>query len=384
MAPSASVSYKFISEQRQLPAAIDKLACRDAIALDIECDNNLHHFGTRVCLIQLSTPDGNFIIDAQAGLDLTALKKIMESERIEKVMHDTDFDMRCLDYAYGWRPKNLFDTQIAARLCGRERIGLAALIEFHFGKILSKRFQRADWSRRPLTDEMLSYAATDSHFLLELRDLLAAELSSAGRMEWAREEFRLCENKRYEPDERPAFARVKGAARLKGRPLAVLAALAEERECIARELDLPVHFVASAEALIRMALNPPRTKEDISRVRALHPLLRKDGAQRLLSAIEAGSMAQIPEWPRKRSGPRRHESMEMLDALKCWRLKAAKTERIDADLILPLEAMKRLSAGLPLVKVLCEPPVREWQRRRFAAEIGVVVGRFKPGRIRDK
>ncbi|MFA5812726.1 MAG: HRDC domain-containing protein [bacterium] len=376
MAGAPSISYEYITTAKQLSPAARLMGRSPAVALDLECDNNLHHYGTRVCLIQLSIPDGNFVVDAQAGLDLAPLGEIMEERRIEKVMHDTDFDLRCLDYEYGWHPKNLFDTQLAARLCGHKEIGLAALIGRYFGVALSKHFQRADWSVRPLSDRMLAYAAADSHYLLELRDKLAAELEAASRMEWAREEFLLRERTRFEPDERPAFARVKGAGTIKGRALAILSALADLREEIARELDLPVYQVISNEALIRFALHAPRSEGDLVRAKGLHPYCRQKGRGRILETIAHGMKAQPPKWPRGSRVQRRQESPELLDALKSWRKGVAAEEGVDPDLVIPVHALKRLSAGEPLDKVLSEDPVRQWQRDRFGTAIAGELEKF--------
>jgi len=129
-------------------------------------------------------------------------------------MHDTDFDLRCLDGEYGWRPAHLFDTKIAARLCGHKHFGIAALLEHYFQIHHAKHHQRADWSRRPLPVPMLDYAAADVHHLIVLRDKLARELETLGRTAWAAEEFARCERTRFEPDTRPRFARVKGAREL--------------------------------------------------------------------------------------------------------------------------------------------------------------------------
>src|SRR6185312_12019364 len=112
---------------------------------------------------------------------------------VEVVFHDADYDLRLLDKEYGLHAETLFDTRVAAQLLNEPGIGLAALLEKYLGVRLDKRFQRADWSARPLSDEMLAYAASDTHHLPPLRDILKAQLEARGRLPWAQEEFSLLE-----------------------------------------------------------------------------------------------------------------------------------------------------------------------------------------------
>ena len=158
---------------------------------------------------------------------------------IETLFHDADYDLRLLDREYGFRAESLFDTRIAAQLLNEPGVGLAALLEKYLGVRLDKRFQRADWSARPLSPEMLEYAASDTRHLPELRDILADKLEERGRMEWAREEFELVTLVRAsDPDGAEAgWLRVKGAKALRGRELAIQRELWEWRESVARRAD---------------------------------------------------------------------------------------------------------------------------------------------------
>lgn len=360
------VSFTYVTDDEALARAVEEMSREPVLAFDLESDNNLHHYGSKICLVQLATPRSNFIIDPLSGVDLMPLRSLLEGGATEIVMHDTDFDMRSLDREYGWRPKNLFDTLIAARLCGYRSIGMASLIEHHFGVRLAKKFQRADWSVRPLAGAMLDYAAGDVHYLLMLRERLIGELRERGRLGWAREEFLRCEGIRFEPDERPPFARVKGASALSGRQLAVLDELARLRDDIARRLDLPMYKVIPDKTLVGLALRPPRDEGAVRSTRGMHPHCRKSAARRILEAIERGRRARPREWPRKRhAGRRLRQSPELLDSLKSWRNGVARQEGIDADLVMPLAALKSLAAGLRPDEVLGEDPVRTWQRDAF-------------------
>src|SRR5262249_49980901 len=153
---------------------------------------------------------------------------------VEIVFHDADYDLRLLAQDYGWHITNIFDTRIAAQLLGLTAFGLAALLERYFGVKLDKKHQRADWSMRPLTPDMLDYATQDTRYLLELKDHLGTELVKLGRMEWAREEFALLEGTRWrDEDAALSYLRLKGARDLTRRELAVLRELVPWRDAVA-------------------------------------------------------------------------------------------------------------------------------------------------------
>ena len=372
------VSYSYIADDRALANAAEIMSREPVLAFDLESDNNLHHYGSKICLMQLATPDANFIIDPLPGIDLTPLRQILESGDIEIIMHDTDFDMRSLSGEYGWSPKKLFDTLIAARLCGHESIGMASLVEHYFKVTLHKKFQRADWSARPLRGAMLDYAAGDVHYLLMLRQRLIECLERLGRMSWAGEEFARCEGIKFEPDDREPFARVKRASNLNGRQLAILDELARVRDGIAQKLDMPTFKVIPDGLLVHLAERPPRNASAMKNVRGMHPHCRTQAAHRILDAIARGRQGRPLVWPRKKTkGKRLHQSRELLDSLKAWRTEVAGREGLDPALVMPLIALKRLSAGLTPDEVLSEDPVRGWQREVFGPELAGVLKKRK-------
>ena len=169
-------------------ALLDSIADVREIALDTE-GASFHRFVDRIYLLQLSTANLSAIIDPLPTGPLPGLGKLVEDPNVEVIFHDADYDLRLLRQDYGWHATHLFDTRIAAQLLGIKSFGLAALLEKFFDVRLDKKHQRADWSMRPLTDDMLDYAAQDTRYLLDLRDQLRQALEAAGRMEWAAEEF---------------------------------------------------------------------------------------------------------------------------------------------------------------------------------------------------
>ena len=159
----------FIADSAGLAELVARLRDEPVIALDTE-SNSFHVYRERVCLLQVSTRSGDFVVDPLA-VDPAPLGAVLCDGR-ETVLHGADYDVRCLWREYGWRLPRLFDTMVAARRLGRTGLGLSALVEGQFGVRLSKVFQRADWGRRPLTREQLTYAALDTHFLLPIYDAL--------------------------------------------------------------------------------------------------------------------------------------------------------------------------------------------------------------------
>ena len=166
------------------------------LALDTEADS-LHHYPEKVCLVQLTFGGADHLVDPLAGVDLAPLGRILADRAVTKILHGSDYDLRVLHRDFGLELVGLFDTMIAARLTGERSFGLAALLETHFGIKLEKKFQRADWSLRPLTAEMESYAALDTRHLEALAGRLGEQLEQLGRTAWAEEEFRALEGVRW-------------------------------------------------------------------------------------------------------------------------------------------------------------------------------------------
>src|SRR5215207_5789408 len=227
-----------IESQTDLEALFARLRSAPLLAVDTEAAS-FHRFIDRVYLLQISSRDETAVVDPLAVESLAPLSLVLADPEVEIVFHDADYDLRLLDREYGFRATGVFDTRIAAQLLNEPGVGLAALLEKYMGVQLDERFQRADWSARPLSAEMLEYAAADTRHLPGLRDRLRARLEELDRLHWAEEEFQiLSEAARLvaEPDE-PGYLRMKGAKALKGRSLAVLRELFQWREELARRTD---------------------------------------------------------------------------------------------------------------------------------------------------
>src|SRR5690242_9205800 len=241
----------------------------DLLAIDTE-GASFHRFVDRIYLLQLSTRDRSAIIDPLPIGTPHELGALLESPKVQVVFHDADYDLRLLHQDYGWQVRNIFDTRVAAQLLGIRAFGLAALLEKYFGVKLDKKHQRADWSMRPLTRDMLDYAAQDTMHLLGLRDRLADELKRARRWAWAEEEFTRLEETRWEDeDESSAFLRMKGARDLNRRELAILRELVAWRNAVARKADRATFRVLGNEPMFDIARGKPSTREALAAIKGM-------------------------------------------------------------------------------------------------------------------
>ena len=191
------------------------------IALDTEADS-LHAYPEKVCLIQISTPEGDRVVDPLAEMDLGPLFHAF-SQR-ELIMHGADYDLRLLRKHHNFIPHSIFDTMLAARLLGLRQFSLSHLVERYLGVRLEKGPQKANWALRPLTVRMEIYARNDTHYLKPLSDLLRAELEAKTRLQWHWEYCaQLVREAAAERDPDPDMAwRLKGSQLLDRRGLAVL------------------------------------------------------------------------------------------------------------------------------------------------------------------
>lgn len=323
------MSFQLIDDLQSSQRLGDELGSARRIALDCEAAG-FHRYSDRLCLLQLSTDRDTFVIDPLAFDAAPLLRDTLADPTIPVVMHGADFDIRLLHRDLGLEVHGLVDTQAAAAILGEPALGLAQILETHFGVSLSKKYQRADWARRPLPQEMLEYAAADTRHLLPLADALRQRLEEMGRSAWAEEEFRSLEEVRFEEDDPDPVTRVKRARGLPPRDLAALREALEWRDRIARERDKAPFRIVGDPALITAATTRPRSVTELAAIRGMNRSLAQSYGEDLLDRfqhVESLESDQLEPYPRRQGNGRSRPPPEVEERLE--RLKALRNSRAD-------------------------------------------------------
>lgn len=364
-----------IETQTDLERLFERLRAEPLLAVDTEAAS-FHRHRDRVYLLQISSRQETAVVDPLAVDGLAQLGRALADPAIEVVFHDADYDLRLLHQEYGFSATNLFDTRVAAQLLNEPGVGLAALLEKYVGIRLDKRYQRADWSARPLSPEMLEYAAADTRHLPRLRDLLKERLAERGRLEWAEEEFRLLTGVRWSPSDpgEPPYQRIKGAKALNGRGLAVLRELFRWREDLAQRTDRAAFRILNNEPMLSMAKSPPADLTELKAVRGIGAEQAERRGRDILAAVHRGLATPEDELPRIERPPRRAQDLAYearIERLKTVRNQLAVRYDLAPGVLCSngtLEAISRVNPSSfdALEKI---PELRRWQVKEIGRDL---------------
>jgi len=365
---------KWIADPGRLAEVVRTAGRSDVVAFDTEADS-LHSYFEKVCLIQLSTADDDYLIDPLA-VDPAPLGEILADSGIRKIFHGADYDLRILNRDFGFVTRNLVDTMICAQLLGESNMGLAALLLQNFGIELDKSHQRADWSKRPLSEDMKDYAAKDTRHLVQLAGLMQNRLTDLGRWDWALEEFTRLEDVRWTaPDDNgERFRRLKGAGRLDRRRLGILSLLHEWRDGHARKRDVPPFKVIGNDALVALAEKRPADPRELARVHGVAGYHQTRYGDEILAVIERGNQLPADQLPERRVGnPRLRDRRidRLVDRMKSVRDQVAADLGIDASVLAPKHLLLAVATMAPAtVESLWEiPAARRWQINALGARL---------------
>ncbi len=328
--------YTLIDQPGQLAPLLAALEHVEECALDTEADN-MYHYRTRVCLLQFLVSGKIYLVDALAPIAFEPLWEVLATKHI--LIHGSDFDLRLLADLCQFRPKSIFDTMLAAQLLNRPRIGLAALLQQHFGLALDKDGQKANWSKRPLTRDLLDYAALDVWHLPALRDILTQELAQLDRLDWLDQQCR----RQIEsgligfPRDDDNDWRIGRSERLRGRGLGVLHSVWHWREQWARELDVPPFKVCNSDMLLNIAY----AAEDGDSVEGILGKVNLGKRHARLSANLASTLHQgigrdpqtLPRRPRSDLAPLTPREIALQDRIKADRDRIAAGIGLESTLI---------------------------------------------------
>jgi len=366
MPPANTASAEYLDQSSEVDRFLDQISDVTELALDTE-GASFHRFLDRIYLLQLSTRERSAIIDPLPIGTPQKLGDLLQDPKVEVVFHDADYDLRLLHQDYGWHVTKIFDTRVAAQLLGIKSFGLAALLEQYFDVKLDKKHQRADWSMRPLTHDMLEYAAQDTRFLLQLRDQMKAALERRGRWHWAEEEFQRLEGTRWEAEESmEGFLRLKGARDLTRRELAVLREVANWRDTVAAQLDRATFRVMGNEVLFELARRAPRSVSELSAIKGMPRGMIDRGGGEIVASVRRGMEApeaDLPKFPRGQRWNKDRDFDDRVGRLKAVRDEAATRLELDPGVLCSRERLENVarSGAKTVADLATVPDLRRWQ-----------------------
>jgi len=388
--------FQFIQTLSDLKPLCRQLSSEPVIGVDTEADS-LHHYFPKVCLVQISTSKHIFVIDPLAMQTMDPLRPVFASRQTKKILHGAGYDVRLLFRDFAIKVNNLFDTMLASQFIGEKEPSLAAVVKKRFGATLNKKYQRADWSKRPLGHDMMLYAAHDTLHLIRLYRELEQELESKGRLSWVEEECKLLTRTGLEERSSasadvskqhgldplgngiskaglPLFRRFKGAGKMVPRDLAVLEMILQFRERIAMEEDRPPFRIFSNRVVQNLVTAKPAGRAALKEVPNLQPDFMSLYAEAVLDAIQSGLQLpedRLPSFPKTRRPPQDSRKQARLKRLKKWRGHKAAQLEIEAGLICNNLLLDTLAEGNPkdIDDLKAIRGIKAWHRKTFGQEI---------------
>ncbi|MCM8814974.1 MAG: HRDC domain-containing protein [Candidatus Omnitrophica bacterium] len=341
------------------------------IAFDVE-GNSLYSYHSRICLIQVSTRNQNFIIDVLKIRDISPLKEVFFNQGVLKVLHGSVYDIRMLYHCAGIQITNLFDTEISARFLGEKKTSLATMVEKHFNVKLKKQYQKSNWAIRPLTAEMLEYAVNDTKYLLSLKDRLMEKLVETNRLEWVIEECEALACSVSQPQEEKKKI-IKGAGKIPEKKIKAVEAIAEIREKIAREKDIPAFKVLDKDTILKIAATDDINLRKLETITAKNRFIENKHLAEMLEKIKRSRCAK----QENRRTFHRHkktvnpEFSRRVELLQQWR--NSKAEKLGIQSYLVLSHSQIVSLADSNIETIHDIEnnrhLRKWQKIEFGREI---------------
>ncbi len=378
--------YEIITQRSELERLAKQLLREEIVAFDTEADSFYHYFD-KVCLVQIATRDGCWLVDPIAlggAAELEPLGAVFASPKVKTLFHAAEYDIYVLKRDCNFEFTNLFDTMVSAQLLGYPAIGLAALVEKHFGVSLPKDEQRSDWSRRPLTEKQLSYAASDVHYLIRLAETLEDELVRARRLDWAKNDFETLCGRRW-PDrefDELGYLRITGARALDPVSLAVLRELYLLRDQRSREIDRPPFKVLGNRTLLEISREKVSDLDSLAEIKGITDLILKRLGKDMIAAVKKGLRKPHGPIPRLDTAVRRRmdrPTEKRLAALKEWRGPRAQSLALDPGVLCPNAALEAIAWANPkrAEEVKGIDGLKDWFVHEFGEEIVGVLARHE-------
>ena len=379
-------SYSYIDSQSALRNLIEHIRKSERIAIDTEADS-YHHYFEKVCLIQLTLDEQNYIVDPLCDIELSGFLNLLSQKQL--IIHDAGYDLRIMQSSFGFRPHNkIFDTMSAAQLLGYEQFGLVALIKRFFDINLTKKGQRSDWSRRPLKESQLGYAVDDTRFLLKLAEKLKDKLQRLNRLDWHEQS---CENvvrsallEKPEPKDDKIW-RIKGTSRLSPAELIFVKKLWFWRDKEARENDLPAFRIMGNEKILMLALwaseNPGESVGNFSELPRTFKGRRLDTLKNTIQEARNTPKEHWPEPPKRFSNQKYQPNCkELIDALRAERAKIAEELGIAPQTLASAATLANIAYKRPenIEQMIEVGPMMPWQGQILKPIVQGLLSQFPP------
>ena len=303
----------YIDNDKALVDYVQRAGKADFVAVDTEFMREKTYF-PQLCLVQMEMNGLIACIDPFKVRDFSPMLDIFRNPDITKVLHSVSQDMEVFLHEFDCLPAPVYDTQIAASLTGMgDQVSYAKLVHGMLGVSLDKSHTRTDWSRRPLDDAQLKYAADDVRYLAELYPQQRDQLAAQGRLDWLQADFTaIADAGRYRPDPDTAWRKVKGHARLHASELAILSVLARYREQQAIKSDRPRRYVLSDDQLLDLVKSKPKSIKDLKRRRGFNDAAIARHGDQVLECVRIGLAMPKDEWPDTGKGKPLSNNQEVL------------------------------------------------------------------------
>jgi len=368
------IESQIIDKAIDLEKTARSLEKETAVAVDLEADS-MYHYQEKVCLVQIATEKISVVIDPLAIKDLSPLQPFFSNPDIQKVFHGADYDIRSLYRDFDIKINNLFDTELACRFLGIKETGLQAVLKMFFNVNVDKRYQKKDWSKRPLPKEMMAYASKDVIYLLPLARMLIHRLKKIDRMTWVLEEFEdLSKVRPVLSNEAPLFKKFKGAGRLKSRSLAVLEALLQFRKRVAEKKDRPFFKIIGNESIMKIATARPVTLRRLKSTNALSgrqiSMYGSDLTKVVAKTLKIPE-SELPVFSFQKPPVLPNGVPAKIKALKSWRASKASALGIDPGMLCNNALITAIAVKNPGDSKSLETvkEMKNWQKQAFGAEI---------------
>ncbi|MDE2571580.1 MAG: ribonuclease D [bacterium] len=335
-----------VADHSALTALCERAKRAERVALDTEFHGE-NSYVPRLMLLQLAFDDGVALVDPLAVPDLRPLAHALRNVLL--IGHALSSDLRIFHERFDELPARVFDTQIAAAFCGfGASISLADLVRELLHVRLRKSHTVSDWSARPLSPAQVEYLVDDVVHLLPLHDRVRELLIQQGRLSWADAECGpLTDPARYRVEGARLYLKVSGNQRLNRRELAILSELAQLRERVARERDIPLRYVASDDVLVAVAALHPKSVDDLNALRRVNEQTKRALGPRMLEAVAAGEA-----WPEASLPPKHQRGLDasretLVTLMGVVTASIAAEHRLPASLLVPRAALERVARDLP-------------------------------------